>query len=559
MDASPARLKVHERVAKAVNGAKGTVKFHGHVANSPDSGEYVGVVWDDADAGGGRYDGEIYGVRYFSAPEKSASFLKPTRLDTAEPLCDVLLQRYQVADQHTQNLIKSVENGETAPPKSRINVHAQKTLQQNEAGAFPFLKNVSAVGLKVAGCAQMGTYFPGLVDLNLSCTLLSSWGDVAELLASLPTLNNLSLAGTRLEPFGGDQRTSFAAKLSGNPSGLSVLSLAATRIPFDDVAALMEFIPGLTDLNLSENGYTDGEVHFTEAFPSLISLRLQQNNLTRWGPLETGLSNATSLEALYLSQNRLDEIEVANPDAFGALKRVYLRESGVSDWASVEALAGYGIEDLSLVNTPLTDAFTSHERRCLLVARIPTLTVLNRGAISNAERENCERFAVRSFAGRPIEEIPKAIRALRAKHGDLQPLGDIDLAPKLVVSVTVDYSGLKESQNSQDSKEKQKEEAEVSKPTPDTVEVELNVRDTITQISRALCKPLGLSPSDVTLTHIDPAVKGTPHERQTLVAGERMLYTFRVRDGDTIAVCRREVLPDAPLPPVGSDMEKKEE
>eukprot|EP01061_Rhynchopus_euleeides_P021986 TRINITY_DN35868_c0_g1_i1.p1 TRINITY_DN35868_c0_g1~~TRINITY_DN35868_c0_g1_i1.p1 ORF type:complete len:646 (+),score=108.83 TRINITY_DN35868_c0_g1_i1:298-2235(+) len=546
--------QAHDRVVRAQTGTRGTVQYVGVVQHSPDEGEYVGVTWDDPTEGGGKYDGEIYGVRYFDAPPKSSSFLKTTRLQTAEPLRDVLLQRYRVAEQHTRHIIesrreaneikttdkgdeKSGEDAERrsplratakAPPgeaqplstKGIVNVHAQKTVLQAADGSFPFLKNVSAAGMKVAGCDGIGVSFPNIVDLNLSYTLISRWSDVGEVLAALPCLQTLSLSGNRFEPLDGEKAKALESRIASGSgaSRLLSLSLANTRIGFSDVSKITSFLPSLTDLNCSANTYASSDVSLHTAFPALLCLRLESNGIACWKTLTDGLRQAPSLEALYLSENPLAEITPGCRQSVPSLKRLYLRKSSIAEWGCVDQLAGYDIVDLSMVEVPLTDPLTSHERRCLLIARVPSLKVLNRGSVSNSERENSERFAVRHFHGQP--NPPEVVLRLREKHGDLLPLSDVDLSPQLTASVTVVYLGH-------------------TNPTtnlPQETPVVLNVRDTVAQVAKTLCKPMALDVKSVRLTHVDPDVAGTPHERQALELGRRMLYTYRIKDGDIVEV-----------------------
>lgn len=74
---------------------------------------------------------------------------------------------------------------------------------------------------------------------------------------------------------------------------------------------------------------------------------------------------------------------------------------------------------------------TEHERRQLVIARLPHVEVLNGGGrIESEEREDAERSFIRHYARRPEIERPERFEELQSKHGKLDQLVNIDLRPE---------------------------------------------------------------------------------------------------------------------------------
>lgn len=102
---------------------------------------------------------------------------------------------------------------------------------------------------------------------------------------------------------------------------------------------------------------------------------------------------------------------------------------------------------LSLQNWPLWEKCdaTEHERRQLLIARLPYIQTLNGGGVITAEeREDAERAFIRYYMDRPESDRPERYNELVAIHGKLDPLVNIDLRPEKRVKVTFTYGDTSE-------------------------------------------------------------------------------------------------------------------
>ena len=101
-------------------------------------------------------------------------------------------------------------------------------------------------------------------------------------------------------------------------------------------------------------------------------------------------------------------------------------------------------------NWPLWDKCdaTEHERRQLLIARLPFVQTLNGGGkISSDEREDAERAFIRYYMDRPESDRPHRYNELIERHGKLDPLVNIDLRPEKRVKVTFSYGDTSESRS----------------------------------------------------------------------------------------------------------------
>ena len=85
-------FSVSQRVHAAADPRKtGTVRYAGPVEGY--EGRWIGVDWDD---GGGKHDGVVNGVRYFSAKgTTTASFVRPRNLSAGITFMEALRLKYK--------------------------------------------------------------------------------------------------------------------------------------------------------------------------------------------------------------------------------------------------------------------------------------------------------------------------------------------------------------------------------------------------------------------------------------------------------------------------------
>lgn len=116
--------------------------------------------------------------------------------------------------------------------------------------------------------------------------------------------------------------------------------------------------------------------------------------------------------------------------------------------SDIDRLAKFpALRNLRVQNWPLWEKCdaTEHERRQLLIARLPHVQTLNGGGkISADEREAAERAFIRYYVDKPEADRPERYADLIAVHGKLDPLVKIDLRPEKRVRVTFTYGDTSE-------------------------------------------------------------------------------------------------------------------
>lgn len=120
-----------------------------------------------------------------------------------------------------------------------------------------------------------------------------------------------------------------------------------------------------------------------------------------------------------------------------------MQSAKLSTWAEIDRLAKFpALTNLRTQNWPLWEKCdsTEHERRQLLIARLPNVQILNGGGLVGAEeREDAERAFIRYYLDKAECDRPERYNELIAIHGKLDPLVNIDLRPEKRVKVTFTF------------------------------------------------------------------------------------------------------------------------
>lgn len=125
-----------------------------------------------------------------------------------------------------------------------------------------------------------------------------------------------------------------------------------------------------------------------------------------------------------------------------------LSNTDINTWDDIDRLAKFpALRNLRVQNWPLWEKCdaTEHERRQLLIARLPYVQTLNGGGkITSEEREDAERAFIRYYLDKPEADRPERYNELIAVHGKLDPLVKIDLRPEKRVKITFTYGDTSE-------------------------------------------------------------------------------------------------------------------
>uniref|UniRef100_A0A671K251 Ubiquitin-like domain-containing protein n=1 Tax=Sinocyclocheilus anshuiensis TaxID=1608454 RepID=A0A671K251_9TELE len=140
--------------------------------------------------------------------------------------------------------------------------------------------------------------------------------------------------------------------------------------------------------------------------------------------------------------------------------------------------------------------------------RLPSVTCLNGSVVTDAEREDAERFFIRYHLDHSEEELPHRYHCLVTKYGKLAPLAEIDLRPRCHAKVEVRYE--------------------------DKVEqVSIRLDQTVAGLKKQLRTVVQLPTSNMRLYYID---KGSAFGPDELKYSTRALHSYSIQDGDEILV-----------------------
>ena len=184
----------------------------------------------------------------------------------------------------------------------------------------------------------------------------------------------------------------------------------------------------LEELHLSNNclGNPSGEFshdnvrHLFLTCNSIDSFEIVNANLARNCPnlevlslAECPLTNVPNVENLAKSATAVE------CEGFFRLTTLNVNTTKISKWDDIDKFRKFPkLSELRVKNCPLLDNYTAHERRMLLVARLPNISILNGGdKIPANEREDAERAFIRFYLNE--EEKPARYHELVEVHGAL--------------------------------------------------------------------------------------------------------------------------------------------
>lgn len=265
----------------------------------------------------------------------------------------------------------------------------------------------------------------------------------------------------------------------------------------------------LQELHLTQNGYT--EVDFDPSFShtALQRLHINSNSLSRWEEVSRLSPAFPNLHTLVAIGNPLEDIPEVREE-FPALHSLTLNSTKLSEWQSIEHLSSLpALCDLSVRSVPLGEELTEEERRFGTIARVPRLQRLNKSEVSETEREDAERWIIRHYLG--SDNKPALYQQLVEKHGNLQPLPDIDLSPHCQASIRFDFEF---------SDHKRTEEHTI------------DLRQSTAQLRGWVSRHLDLPQQTLRLFYVD----ADDSQSYTMTCRVRPLYAYDMKDGDQILV-----------------------
>ncbi|KAG2147251.1 hypothetical protein BD769DRAFT_1346477 [Suillus cothurnatus] len=381
-----------------LSGYFGTVKYFGPVDGT--TGLWLGVEWDDPARG--KHDGIKDGKRYFDCRvPHSGSFIRPSSsICYGYPFLQALKNKYVEAVHGTasqEKIILGSSNG-------AIEVEAVDLDKiRDKFSNLEQLREVSLNNEMVSTGNNTGEILstcPNIRGLDLSATLLSSWDVVAMITTELPQLERLALNRNRLTPPSSHLPASAWLRLSE-------LQLNGTWTSWEEFTSIAILMP---QLRIAELGYNELTSLLHAKISTVLNrieiLNFDSNKLEDWRHVSEALKLCPSLQRLVLSSNGIERIPPREscPSHLQGLKVLSLSSNKLHNLHDIDQLYEWcpNLETLSLAKNPLSEVNdVSRSARQKIIAKIPSLRVLDATAISTKERSDSELFYL-SFVAKTV-------------------------------------------------------------------------------------------------------------------------------------------------------------
>ncbi|KAL7306454.1 hypothetical protein TKK_0001869 [Trichogramma kaykai] len=202
-------------------------------------------------------------------------------------------------------------------------------------------------------------------------------------------------------------------------------------------------------------------------------------------------------------------------DPFRNLRFLNVNGTLLANWDDIERIARFpALKSLRIQGCPLFESpreYTEHERRQLLIARLPNVETLNGGGvISSQEREDAERAFIRHYMDKPEAERPNRYAELVAIHGKLDPLVNVDLTPEKRVKVKFTYGDLDEVRS-------------------------VDVYRTVFELKTKLESMVKIPANRMRLFYIDQELR-SQYGPEEMLYPNKQLYRYNIRNGDEIII-----------------------
>uniref|UniRef100_A0A182NZN6 Ubiquitin-like domain-containing protein n=1 Tax=Anopheles epiroticus TaxID=199890 RepID=A0A182NZN6_9DIPT len=266
----------------------------------------------------------------------------------------------------------------------------------------------------------------------------------------------------------------------------------------------------------------------TEPHGGVRKLHLTGNYISEWGEICRIGRVFPQLEALVLADCPLRSLKPTDPQGneseeeshkyFQNLKLLNLSNAKIDSWEDIDRLAEFpALCNVRLQYWPLwarTDSTTEHERRQLLIARLPNISILNGGdTIGAVEREDAERSFIRHYLDKPDAERPRRYYELIGVHGQLDPLVNIDLRPERKVKVRFTFED-------------------------NSIERTVDVNRTVSDLKSRLERIFEVPAARMRLYYVDQDFRDL-QGLEEMKYPHKVLYSYNIRSGDEIIIERK--------------------
>ncbi|CAJ0561039.1 unnamed protein product, partial [Mesorhabditis spiculigera] len=428
---------------------------------------------------------------YFRTREpKAGSFVKRELVSGGKNLFSQIEERYAVDEDNEEN--------EFMGSRMVEKVGMQK-VHQKQRDIFR-LKMIVLDGMRVAKPPPLSTpLFSCCSELNLHNNLLHRWKDVFDIVNYFPNLRELILRQNAMENV---DRVDAFADYPDVKAPVFHLVLNYCGVSETTITAVLSKFPAVTDLYASGNCLTS--FNPGGCGKNLRLVDLEHNPITSFASIDS--ANAiTGLDSLSLMNCRVSEVALSG--RFPNLKTLYLKGNPLNEWSAINALSSLKSLSTLFISSANFTAENGMDVREVLIAKLPTITMLNRGDVSVVERRSAEMRFVNRYS--QLAEALKApheadLKRLIAIHGE--PIKETVKKGISVIRVKLIYEGKM-----------------VERPVPASI--------TVAKLQEIAARVFSLDPSGVTL-FVEKEGR-TPDELSILA---RQLSFYSIEAGDTIRI-----------------------
>lgn len=343
-----------------------------------------------------------------------------------------------------------------------------------------------------------------ILELDLAQNRIRNITEILKILHCTSKLSTLNLSCNNLSHLIVDH-----VKLLDMPA-MKELILNNTKVPWRTLCEFLHKMPRVEELYLCCNDYPT--VHLEGlVFPSLKLLHLSGNPIGDWCEVEKVGKAFPNLETLVMVDCHLSSLgDIKTVGAiFKNMSIINITNNRIHNWEELEKLRHFpALTDVRLLGLPLFEDYTQHERRQLLIGRLPNIQRMNGSIVSDNEREDADRAFIRFYMNKECK--PDRYFALEARYGRLDPLVDVNLAPIMVAKVKLRIG-------------------------EECIEHKVKLKQTVSEFKSRLQRLTGLPAGRMRVFYVDIGIKGS-HGPEELRYGAKFLYSYSVEDGDEFII-----------------------
>ncbi|XP_055598644.1 tubulin-specific chaperone E [Uranotaenia lowii] len=393
----------------------GTIRYVGEVANT--EGEWVGVEWDDPQRG--KHSGTVNGVEYFQTRQQNAgTMIRSEKVPTFWTLLEAINDKYIVTEDSIRmdaEILKEVQKQLHASLFEVVGMEKIGGKQSN----LNHLVDVSVACSPVNSAGDLSC-FKSLHSLDVSATLLWNWKIVGDIMAQIPTLQEVNLSNNRLISPSDDEICSLVTKFHS----LRKLILKKCALSsWSELVRLARMWPLIESLSLEDNEMSMiTEESYELVLTKLKSLDLQNNQISSSSSI-LALGMLPELQELSLNGNGIRQITF--PDCphtekialFPKLQTLYLRENPIVDqcgtFNELDKLAQ--LQHLTIDPDP---SVSYEETVSRVVGSIGRLRMFNRSTVSDKLRRDseCDMWKLYAVQWAAVRNDAQQLKAFFKSH-----------------------------------------------------------------------------------------------------------------------------------------------